>query len=191
MVWQGNILWSKMNHNTVKCFQWWSLVDWWQPNDVLTKCWVCQKTREFLTCLGIWYSNCINTYFNSLAYKLIRQHLRLFNHFFFLPRLGNLSCAQSGKVSPCPVCTLWMWFSMDSHLALMVSLSPLGVEATLQYKWLMMLLCHSLITPQSFSLPAASSFLRNPAHHWHEYNNYYDDYDRDTFLPFATCQTSS
>ena len=93
-----------------------------------------------------------------------KTHLRLLNHFFFLSRPRNLLWTHLGNNwLPWLVCLLWMWLSNDSHLTFIVSPLPSVVDATHQYKWLMMLFCHLATNSHCFCLARASIFLRSPA----------------------------
>ena len=89
-------------------------------------------------------------------------HLRLLNHFFLLSRCRSLPCEHFGNFALCLLWTSWTWLSNDSHLACTSSLSSSGVVDTHQYRWLMILFCHSLTNSQSFCFPSFSNFLWNP-----------------------------
>lgn len=67
-------------------------------------------------------------------------------HFFRLWSTSSVSWAQVANTSLWPSWTLWMWFSTDSHLAHITYPSPSGVEAAIQYKWLVRLLFHLVMS---------------------------------------------
>ena len=114
--------------------------------------------------LGWQWDEIVTLVFNFKWYHIIINCLRLVNHFFFRPRWSSGPCVHSGKSWWCPVWTLWIWLSNDSHFIFMVSPSPLGVEATHQYKWFMMLCCHFPTSSQFICFATASNFLRTPVH---------------------------
>ena len=92
------------------------------------------------------------------AHDIQMNHLRLCNHFL----RPNLPCAHFENFLPCLLWILWIWLSNDSHFAFINSPSLAEVEETHQYKWLIMLFCHSPTTSQFFCLPSFSNFLRKP-----------------------------
>ena len=66
-----------------------------------------------------------NSYYNTRQKKKnIYIYLRLLNHFLLWPWSGSGGCKHSGKTSLWPLCTLWMWFSRESHLAFITPPSP-------------------------------------------------------------------
>ena len=81
---------------------------------------------------------------------------------FFRPSWFWGPCAYSGKSWLCPGCTLWTWLSNDNYFIFLDSPSPLGVNATHQYKWFMILCSHFPMSSQSFCFAAASNFLWKP-----------------------------
>ncbi len=102
------------------------------------------------------------------------------NHFLIILS----SCKQCGKVSWSCSWMLWMWLFNESYLARTVSLSPISVDETHQYRWFIILFVHSPISSNPFCFADFSSFLRNPMC----FNNYRKLHYYN--IPLATCQVS-
>ena len=127
---------------------------------------VCVCAGIILLCLWhvcMTYSVCERERMRIGSY-VMKVHSCHSSHFFFLSRPHSRRWIHLGNSwLPWLVCLLWMWLSSDSHLAFIVSPSPSVVDATHQYKWLMMLFCHFATSSHCFCLASASTFLRSPA----------------------------
>lgn len=179
------MFWWELQHQRMKCFQWIGLMLWGQLTYILHEQLWQNCILQFYSWWRSWNKNRqMHTTKSTDREKKKTAKLKAHmipgsSHCLSLASPSSAGCSHVGKCGDWWSWISWMWFARLVHLATIISPSPSGVLAAVQYRWLTIDFLQGLRDSHPFSFDKASIFFPSPGNtckltNWQREKNFFN-----------------